>query len=50
MMGNEAKVDDLGFVEAKMIDDNALSHVFTRIPGNCSMFIIFSFASVPKHQ
>lgn len=38
MMGNEAKVDQLGFVEGKINEDQALSHVFTRIPGSPILF------------
>lgn len=34
MMGNEAKVDELGFVDSSTTQDHVVSHVFTRIPGN----------------
>lgn len=32
MMGNEAKVDELGFVTPEKSNDPASLHVFTRIP------------------
>lgn len=32
-MGNEAKVDELGFVTPEKVVDNAKQQVFTRIPG-----------------
>ena len=33
LMGNEAKVDELGFVTPEKVMDAATCHVFTRIPG-----------------
>ena len=34
LMGNDAKIDELGFVSPEKVLDHASFHVFTRIPCN----------------
>lgn len=40
LMGNEATVDELGFVTPEKTLDQASLHVFTRIPGKLALLIV----------
>ena len=42
LMGNEAKVDELGYVRPEKYHDIAMSHVITRLP--CKIMNCYSFA------
>lgn len=40
LMGNDAKIDELGFVSPEKVTDNATFHVFTRIP--CKQYMQYN--------
>jgi hypothetical protein len=42
LMGNDAKVDELGFVTPELVLDAASYHVFTRIPRKSTLSFIHS--------